>query len=547
MFSSRMKLLEAWHLSRLPYKEVVYRSIAEERGRMWWGGFGRGRVGGDAQNDYELTKKALRIAKFDKSLVAIFNVLAAVMPFTAQLFGSPTLGLTSAIALSLAVTFGFTALYAIQTLSSFVSAESSALLSTLPLEQNDFSMITLFSFVRSVDYMVVGAIISQVLMVAYYTLSPVAVLAMLVASVMNAVLAVAVALWFSRVFTKNLSRGGRSRGGTVLRLFFILMWGSLLMGVSLLISLPWYIVPSLEMTLLSPNQLSTMLLCFLHPFSAGITVTNISQSVTAGSTPLIAAVSMLGYVVVAGFAGKWMLTTVKRISHGTDVRASVVTATDFSIKTHKPLFGYVLKDLKVASRNPATAFFFALPVLETVIVSFMIANFEVLRASTLLVSTFMGGVFVLLMPLALLSAEGTGLEYTKTLPMNVNQIITSKTLISTLTYVPVPLVLLVMALVKPLSSPLTLFIPFFVVLAVASASIFEIQLFLSSVTKRKIAALLYDLKKLVVGVTTLFIPLAVYSLTYLVSFNHILAILTMGGSSASELALAVHLLKRNKK
>jgi hypothetical protein len=159
----------------------------------------------------------------------------------------------------------------------------------------------------------------------------------------------------------------------------------------------------------------------------------------------------------------------------------------------------------------------------------------------------MGGVFVLLMPLALLSAEGTGLEYTKTLPMNVNQIITSKTLISTLTYVPVPLVLLVMALVKPLSSPLTLFIPFFVVLAVASASIFEIQLFLSSVTKGKIAALLYDLKKLVVGVTTLFIPLAVYSLTYLVSFNHILAILTMGGSSASELALAVHLLKRNKK
>ena len=542
-----MKLLEAWHLSHLPYKEVVFRSIAEERGRMWWGGFSKGRLGGDAQNDHELTKKALRIAKFDKSLVAIFNVLAAVIPFMAQFFGSPILGLTSAIALSLAVTFGFTALYAIQTLSSFVSPDSSALLSTLPLEQRDFSLITLFSFVRSVDYIVVGAIISQVAMVAYYTMSPLAVLVMFAVSVVNSVLAVAVSLWFSRMFTRNLAQGGRSTGTTILRFLFILMWGSLLMGVSLLISLPWYIVPSLEMSLLSSNQLSTVLFCFLHPFSAGVTVANISQSSIVGSTSLVASVALVGYVVLAGFAGKWIMTTVKRISYGIDVKSSSVTTKDFSIKPSKPLFGYVLKDLKIASRNPATAFFFALPVLETVIVSFMIANFEVLRASMFLVSTFMGGVFVLLMPLALLSAEGTGLEYTKTLPLNVNRIISSKTLISTLTYVPVPIVLLMMAFLKPLSSPLILLIPFFVILAVASASIFEIQLFLSCVTQGKINAILHDLKKLVVGVTTLAIPLVAYAIIYVISSNHLFAVLALGGISTSELTFAFHLLKCNKK
>ena len=542
-----MKLLKAWQLSRLPYKEVVYRSLAEERGRMWWGGFGRGHIGVDAQKDLDLTTKALRIAKFDKSLVAIFNVLAAVIPFTAQFFGSPIFGLTSAVSLSLAVTFGFTALYAIQTLSSFVSAESSALLSTLPLEQRDFSLITLFSFVRSVDYMVVGAILSQVFLVAYFTGSPVAVLVILVASVMNAVLAVSVALWFSRIFIKNLSRGGRSKGSTILRLVFILLWGSLLMGVSLLISLPWYIVPSLELTLLSSNQLSSMLFCLLHPFSAGITISNLSHPVTAGATSLIAAVSMVGYVVVAVFAGKWILKTVKCISQGTDIKISRVAAKDFSIKTRKPLFGFVLKDLKVSSRNPATAFFFAIPVLETVIVSFTIANFEVLRASTLLVSTLMGGIFVLLMPLALLSAEGTGLEYTKTLPLNSNRIITSKTLISTLTYVPVPIVLLVMAFLKPLTSPFTIFIPFFVILAIASASVFEIQLFLNSVTKGKIVTLLHDLQKLIIGIATLLAPLVAYAVVYLASFSHVFAVLSMGGASASELALAVYLLRRNKK
>jgi predicted permease len=542
-----MKLLESWRCSQLPYKEVVYRSIAEERGRMWWGGFGRGHLGAEAQNDLELTKKALRIAKWDKLLVAIFNVLAAVIPFTAQFFGSPILGLTSAVSLSLAVTFGFTALYAIQTLSSFVSAESSALLATLPLKQDDFSLVTLFSFVRSVDYMVVGSIVSQVTLVAYYTGSLVAVLVILVASVVNAMLAVASALWFSRIFTRNLSRGGRSRGSTVLRLIFILMWGSLLMGVSFLISLPWYIVPSLEMTILSSTQLSNIFLCFLHPFSAGIIIANIGQPIAAGYTLALAAIGMVGYVIVAGFAGKWTLKTVKRISNGTDLKNSRVTVEDLSIKTHKPLFGFVLKDLKISSRNPATAFFFALPVLETVIVSFMLANFEVLRASTLLVSTFMGGIFVLLMPLALLNSEGTGLEYTKTLPVDINRIILSKTLISTLTYLPVPLVLLVMAFLKPLTSPLTLLIPFFVVLAISSASIFEVQLFLGSVTRGKISAIIHDLKKLVVGVTTLLIPLATYVVTYLISFSHVFAVLSIGGASASELAIAVYLLHCNKK
>lgn len=541
-----MKLLEAWRRSRLPYKEVVFRSIAEERGRMWWGGFGRGRLGAD-QNDLELTKKALRIAKWDKLLVAIFNVLAAVIPFTAQFFGSPILGLTSAVSLSLAVTFGFTALYAIQTLSSFISAESSALLATLPLKQNDFSLITIFSFIRSVDYMVVGSIVSQVFLVAYYTGSPVAVLIMFVASVVNSVLAIAAALWFSRVFTKNLSRGGRSRGSTVLRLLFILMWGSLLMGVSYLISLPWLIVPSLEITLFSSSQLSNIFLCFLHPFSAGITIVNIGHPIAAGSTALIAAISLIGYVIFAGFAGKWILKTVKRISHGNDVKLSRVTAKDFSIKIHKPLFGFVMKDLKISSRNPATAFFYALPVLETLIISFLLVNFEVLRASTLLVSTFMGEIFVLLMPLALLNSEGTGLEYTKTLPLDVNRIILSKTLVSTLTYVTVPMVLFVMAFLKPLTSPLTLLIPFFSVLAIASASVFEIQLFLSSVTTGKISALIHDLKKLVVGVTTLLIPLAAYSITYLVSFSHVFAVLCMAGASASELAVAIYLLRQNKK
>ena len=120
-----MKLKEAWQLSRVPYREVVYQSLAEEKGRMWWGAFGGNQSGKEDRNDLELTKRALRIAKFDKSLVSVFNVVMCLVPFFASLFGAAGFGLASSVALSLAVAFGFTALYAIQTLSSFVNAQSS--------------------------------------------------------------------------------------------------------------------------------------------------------------------------------------------------------------------------------------------------------------------------------------------------------------------------------------------------------------------------------------------------------------------------------------
>jgi predicted permease len=540
-----MKLTEAWQLSRIPYKEAVYRSLAEERGRMWWGAFGRSHLEKEAQNDIELTKRALRIAKFDKIVVSIFSVIASIMPFMSLFSGSPSLGLTSSISLSLAITFGFTALYAIQTLSSFVSAESSALLATLPLAKDDFSLITLFSFIRSVDYMVVGAILSQVMLVAYLTASPVAILLTFVASVMNAVFAVAMALWFSRLFYRNLMRGGRSKAGTVLRLVLILMWGSLLLGVGLLLSVPWYIMPQLERTLHSLTNISNLFFCIIYPFSAGITIANLVYSNAAFSTALTASVAMIGYIVLAGVAGKWSLETVKRISQGTGVKIARVAAKEFTIKTRSPLFGYVLKDLKITSRNPATAFFFAFPLLETVIISLLITNYAMLRVSTMLVATVMGGVFSLLLPLALLNAEGTGLEYTKTLPVNFSRIITSKTLISTVTYVPVPLALLFMAFLKPLTVPVAIFIPFVTILSIASASIIEIKLFLSFVTQGKIAALIHDLEKLLAGVIITLIPEATYVLTYFISANHIYAILTMTGTATTELAIASYLLKHS--
>ena len=377
---------------------------------MWWGAFGRNPSDRDVNEDFEFSKRVLRIAKFDKLLVALFNLIVSVSPFASLLLGSTVLGLTSSVSLSLAVTFGFVTLYAIQTLSSFVSAESSALLSTMPMTSNDFSLVTLFSFVRSVDYLVAGAVLSQVVLVAYLTSSPVATALMFGASLINSIFAVAVALWFSRVFHKNYLRGGRSKRTTIFRGFFVLIWGCLLLGVGLLLSMPYYVLPVLDKALLSVNNLSGILLSFVYPFSAGVTIAGLSGSSVPIATALVASVAMSVYALTAWFLAKWSLGTVKRISQGSGLSIARLRAMDFKIKSRGPLRGYLTKDLRVTSRNPATAFFFALPVLETIIVAFLATNYELLRASIVIVGTTMGAIFTLMVPLALLSSEGKGLR-----------------------------------------------------------------------------------------------------------------------------------------
>ena len=117
-------------------------------------------------------------------------------------------------------------------------------------------------------------------------------------------------------------------------------------------------------------------------------------------------------------------------------------------------------------------------------------------------------------------------------------------MISTATYVPVPLTLLGIAFIKQLTSSNTILIPFFVTLAIAAASIFEIKLFLS-LHQRQNSSITHDLEKMFAGVMTILIPEIAYATAYFISFDHILAILTMSGTAFAELAIALSLLKRS--
>jgi predicted permease len=324
------------------------------------------------------------------------------------------------------------------------------------------------------------------------------------------------------------------------------MWGLLLVGVGFLLSIPWVIVPSLENLLLGVGHLSNLLLVLVYPFSIGIVVADIVYSNVAQTMVLLASAALAGYALLAILSGRWCLGTVKGMSQGSGVRIARVTAKDFSVKAHSPVLGYVWKDLRVASRNPGTAFFFALPVLETMMIAVMASNLEILRTAVVLAATSMGGVFALFLPLALLTAEGRGLEYTKTLPISSARIIVSKTLISVGTYVLVPSALVGLSLIKPLTSLSTILIPFLMMMAVASASIFEIKLFLGTSAKNRIAAVVGDIEKLLIGALTVLLPEAAYAAVFLALHDHSYSLLTMGATALAELAAALYMLRQSQ-
>jgi hypothetical protein len=539
-----MRLADAWRMSRIPYGEVAYRSIAQTRNGLWWGSFGKRDPEKAVQSDAEFILRALRIARFDKVIVGVVAIFASLLPFWSSLSGSTTSSIAGAVSLSLSTSFAFVMLYAVQTLSSFLSAESWTCLSTLPLSKPDLSMITLFSFVRTVDYMVLGAVASQVIVMAFLTTSLLGAATTLVASAINMLLAVTLSLWFSRLFYGNMARGGRSKRGTLLRVTFLGLWGLLLVSLGFLFSGTNYMMPFLNNVLAGGANGIGSALAAVYPFSLAIVVAGSAGYTVASPLLATALVATALYVGLAAYLLRWSLGTIREMSQSSGTSRHFARAGDFLLKVRSPLFGYIWKDLRASSRNPATAFFYALPVFETLVVLLSTMNLPVLRASIVLVATAMGGAFTLFMPLGLLNAEGGGLSYTQGLPVKVSTIVSAKAVISTLAFVPVPLIMVALALFKPVTSPFVLLLPIEVVASAAAGSLVEVWLFLGISAETRTSAVLHDMVRLLAGVSLMLLPELAYTGAYIMSFDHALSVMVGAVIAASELWGVVLLVRR---
>jgi hypothetical protein len=69
-------------------------------------------------------------------------------------------------------------------------------------------------------------------------------------------------------------------------------------------------------------------------------------------------------------------------------------------------------------------------------------------------------------------------------------------------------------------------------------------IFLRTVGKSRIAGVINDVEKILVGLLAIFVPETVYVIVYLSSLNHAFATLAMGGISIFELWIALFILRQ---
>ncbi len=564
-----MKLREAWSLSRYPYREVAYRSIETSRGST----SGYGLHGQDLKKRFDRTIGSARTSKI---AFAVLGTIGACFPFLEYVVSPTPEALVSGISLSLAISLAYIVFYSLQILPSFSSGESYVLLRSLPLSDRDFSIVAMLSFVRTFDYIALTTTVVQVGAVAILTGSWIATIMMLAGATMNLVFAMAIALWFSGIFYRNVTKGGRSLTAKIGRALFLVTWGIAAMSIAFLFNFISYVLPYFTGAILGVvTEPIGLVLSVMHPFSTGLAITDVVYPLLYTSAPPVRAVllvpryvpPLLSYFATFGYFGLSFLVarktfrSVSETTHGFGLGSTKRQIVDFSLKLQKPLLAYVLKDLRLASKNPSLAFFYATPLFEVITLAVVTVQFPTMHATSMIIATVLGCFFTLMICSTLLNTEGAGLEYTLSLPLRGRTIINAKAFIASLMYTPVPIALLMIGMYKQVSSPFTLLIPFVEAASVVAACVFQIAFFVkprrvkndqgsSEVIQAEGFSIMAgsDVKRLMesfaISSLVLLLPVIAYSVAFSLSLNHELSIVVMTCFCVGELATVLALVRR---
>lgn len=566
---SFLRLRDAWNLSRYPYREVAYRSIENSRGSS----SGYGLHGQDLKKRFDVT---IRSARTSKIAFAVLGTIGAFFPFLEYVVSPTPEALVSGISLSLAITLAYIVFYSLQILPSFASGESYILLHYLPLGESDFSLVALFSFIRTFDYIAVTTSIVQIASVAFLTRSLIATVMMVAGSLMNLIFAMAIALWFSGIFYRNVTRGGRSLTAKVGRTLFLITWGIAAMSIAFLFNFISYALPYFSSAILGTiTQPIGLILSVLHPFSIGLAITDVVYPSLYATVPLpprmvllvprfvpplLSYVSTFGYFGLTFIVARRTFHSVSRTTHGYGLATAKRQVIDFSMKLRRPLIAYILKDLRLASRNPSLAFFYATPLFEVITLAVVTVQFPRMSATSMIVATVLGCFFTTMICSTLLNTEGAGLEYTLSLPLRGRTIVNAKALIASLTFTPVPIALALIGISKHVSSNYILLIPFVEAASVVAACTFQIGFFVKprrikdesgvEIIQAEGFSIMAgsDVKRLMksfaISSLILVLPVLAYAITFLASLNHGLAIIVMASVGLGELITVITMVRR---
>ncbi len=477
---------------------------------------------------------ALRGATVNKLIFSLFTMGGAVFPFFLYRLGLASISLEVAVTLSVLLVFGYIVLYSVQVLPSFVSSGSFGPLAQLPLAPRETSTVATFTLWRTMDYIVGLSLLTQALTVAYFTGSATATLLVLVTMASASILAVGTALWLTSVFQRRLEGGSLAGLRGLFRPVLFMLWGLGVMSAVFLFSLVSFVAPPLNALLANPDTPLGAVVSLIFPFSTGLLVASLAGETLGSLATVLAVAGFATAVAGAALAGLGASRIINGVVLPARAGAPHRRAVEYSFPVRSPLSAYVLKDLRVASRNPATGFLFALPVFEVIAVVVPLTATPVVRMSALLVGTQVGGGFSLFIAFLLVTVEDLGIERRSALPLNEAVRTLSKVMVSTASYLPVPVALAVVLVAKPSTFGGGVLIPLTALVSVFAACVVEVAV-LKALTERGKGAALRFMAGVGSGELLLTLPAAFYTIVFVVWKSHALSIETLAVCSAAEL------------
>jgi hypothetical protein len=412
-----VKFSELWRLSSKVYKEVSFQSIFSLRAGS-----------GLPQSGRRDIKQLVANAKFNtlisKLVTTVFLGIFAVTVFLPVLFsemGPPIpkeVAIPGGVSAFLTVVLFLIVFMGLQMSTSFVSSKIVDVLSPLPLSKRDISRIVFLCFIRIFDIPLVAAAI--VFLSVFFLIGGTIVggIVTLTGIIVTEIFALALTVILAKFFYAKVARaGGRSMAQTVLRFLFMLVWILPTFAAYLVVNFAREIVESfavLTQGLVSVSQILVM----IFPFSYGFLVSYTTFTSQTNYLALgLSVASSIAYVLLAYYCLGWVTRTVREIGTGTIVGGKRETVTDTVIKPQIPWVGIIRKDIRVASRSPAYASLFLLPIVQTVVLALTFSSFSEIGPAVALGLLTGISLLTLLLPPTLLSIEGLASAYTKHLPL----------------------------------------------------------------------------------------------------------------------------------
>ncbi|MFW9831197.1 MAG: hypothetical protein ACFFD8_05435 [Candidatus Thorarchaeota archaeon] len=446
---TRLTWREAWAISGKIASEVQFRSaLSMSQGAM--------NQGWERQ-----IEKIRKNTRNNKLTVSIFIcVLAAIFGYTiwgtlSGTFGTPfeLRWITSALTISVfsLLGFAFLAFWGIMISTSFISTNAAAIGQYLPLSQSDAGKLSLLAYIRLFDVQMLTITFSFPIAYFIATLSITGALACLGAFLINVGLAITTMIILALYFYTRIQSAGGSRLGSIIRVFFIVLWAVTIMGVSLSYYVISLLIPLIESwaVLLAPFW---GWLYFAYPFSLGTFVVIVTGVPSTPPFWLDIGVTFL-YGLLAFLGIRWASRFLVRIGRGTILTPSSSTIRPVSVKLSGVGYALLRKDIRIATRTPGQAIMFFLPILAMVPVflQFVFSSGWVYIMDVLIfviIPTVMLGFFSIFF----LSTEARGMAYTMTLPLKTERILRSKAQLLTIISVVIPLFVVVMSLFKPFTN-----------------------------------------------------------------------------------------------